>query len=415
MKRTRLLQCFVACLLGVLLDGLIVGNQNLAQPIGPGHLSADTILPVPSYSSADELSLFKQSYFDLLRDHNQTLDAYRELVAHGQLAGTPRVLVHFDYHADLYRNNQHRQNGFEGIGNYINALVSDGAVNEIWWIVPDATETPAQSKFFWEAWHSYSDWQFRDGPADQSICVNRNGDLAFGAENMTCSGRKVPFHKRTLRMLEGTVKHTAYEVLVPEGWFADRDVLLDFDADFFDYNGIYANRGYGSEPRLYQLVYTPERLNHEFGRVLKALNRVALKPVLTACAMSPEYTNAHAMQIEVFFRYLGIYSRTGTDYIVRYAHTIRRQDSHRGGKNVLRGIDAQIYYDLMTADRILGRQDRIDFRDGDRTTLARTLVMNNLNWSAEMAEAKLKQIARSQNHVDYIDLAALSQFDDLRP
>lgn len=373
-------------------------------------------LPVPPYASAAAFQLFEQSYFDLFRDHNQMLDAYHELIVDQKIQPNhPRTLFHIDYHSDLYRNNRQAEDHFEGIGNYVNTLVADGDVDEVWWLVPDSTESSQQTRFFWQRPKAYVDWQFRDGPADQTICVNAKGYFTFGDAQMACAGRRVPFHKRSLRMLEGKAQGKPYEAIVPAGLFAGREVLLDIDADFFDFNGLYANDSWGPSPRLYSLFYEPPRLNQEFNRVLKALDRVSIRPILTTCAMSPQYTNSNAPKIEVFFRYIAAYSRTGTDYLLRYTHSIQIQDSFPGfSRNRLRGLDAQIYYDLMSADRMLGRRDRLDFQDTDRVNLARTLIQRHTQWPPETIAEKLQKIAQNQHHPNYIDLAALSGFDDLR-
>jgi hypothetical protein len=350
----------------------------------------------------------------MFKDHNQMLDAYRTLVSTEKLARTPRILFHIDYHSDIYRNNSYVKDKVESIGNYINALVSEGDVKELWWIIPDTTELDSQAPFFWKRLSDYDDWQFRDGPADQSICVGSEKNLSFGAVSMSCEGKKVPFHKRTLRMFAGEAKGSAYEAIVPEGVFAGKSVMLDIDGDFFDYNGLYANWGYAREPRSYSRTQSVNEVRVEFAKMLKALNRSGMKPVFTSYAMSPEYIANNSREIENFGRYMSAHSKNGADLLLTYAHW---NDSNSGdygeGKIVARGEDAKVVFDLFSADRFFGGSDKLDLAAGIELNAAIAILMNHYDLSESSAKAKLYKIAEAQGLKSYIDLSGFRSFDEL--
>ena len=215
-------------------------------------------------------------------------------------------------------------------------------------------------------------------------------------------------------MLEGIRRGTSYEALVPPDLFQGKEVLLDIDADFFSYNGAYANWGYLGSPREYAHATTPTQRDREFARLLAALRRTGVRPLVTTFAMSPEYTAGGAGQIEAFARTIAVWSRTGTDLLLRYAHWNGSTGGNTGsGRNVLRGTDARVAFDLFTADRLNGRSGRIVLGSGAACGLAIRLLARNLGLDAAATAAKLERIAADQGHPGCIDLNALASFDEL--
>jgi len=298
---------------------------HLLTPQGEIDRSQLPAKAVPPYLAAiqkqrrlDLSRLLGDSHFYIFDDHNRVLDAVKDMKSRGLYGSKPTAIVHIDYHADLYRNNLHLSVP-PTIGNYINKLISDHDVDEVWWIVPDATRDLAaedrapgaavsrQREVFWGR-DTFADWQFRDGPADQAICVSQaDGALSFGPEDMPCPDKKVLFHKRTNQdILTRTPAQDPY-LQVPERY----QTILDIDGDFFDYTGIYANDGHGPFPRKYRLHYKNTAILHEeFGRLLAGVERMKAKPFLTTCAMSPFFVSLTAQdEVEYFLTSLGLFQQ----------------------------------------------------------------------------------------------------------
>ena len=261
---------------------------------------------------------FRDSDFFLFRDHDSVLKAVDDMRRKGRWGRSrPTAIVHVDYHSDLYRNNEHLVTP-PNVGNYMSVLISRRIVDEIWWIMPDQTRGERvglasfgvngerQRKVFWGR-NSYEDWQFRDGPADQAICVAENGALSFGPADKSCALKKVLLHKRTNGdILSGGTK-------VPEKY----QVILDIDSDFFDFTGLFANDEAGeSHPIEYRLHYkSVSILREEFGRLTAGVARMGFRPFLNTCAMSPDYiSEEYEDEVEAFFRALGSYQRERSFY-----------------------------------------------------------------------------------------------------
>jgi hypothetical protein len=260
---------------------------------GEGDVSAVSAV---SSGGAEYLALmdknadrFSNAVFRMFNHHDRTLHRLNDLYKSGELKKDGRrTLVHWDYHSDMYRNNSHLE-GNVNIGNYINTLIWKGDIDEVWWIVPDATHdtTPtkcekpkSQQELFWGRPNSVSDWQFRDGPGDQLICVSEAGAFTFKITG-TCPGRTVKMHKRTLA-----------DVLSGKDGKIAGPTILDIDADFFDYSGRYANEGYGDEPHCYGFHEPSEAaLNKTMANFMIAItDKMDLRPDYIAVSRSPGYT-----------------------------------------------------------------------------------------------------------------------------
>jgi hypothetical protein len=264
-----------------------------------------------------EADRFKNAQFEMFDDHSDTLYKLRKLYTSGKLEKDPqRTLVHFDYHSDLYRNNSHTENNIN-IGNYINTMVWKQDVDEVWWILPDETRSTAslgtargcasiksQNELYWGRPNTFRDWQFRDGPADQLICMSSSGAFSYkaGAANCPDGTKAIKFFKRTLG-----------DLLALEKSPITNPTILDIDADFFDMSGNYANESaenpgvnIGRDPRCYSLHYTPERLDEELKRFATVITqKLDLRPDYIAVARSPGYTVKNTTEIFGFLSYIG--------------------------------------------------------------------------------------------------------------
>lgn len=268
-----------------------------------------------------EASRFSKSYFKMYDDHDDTYFNMAAFEKTGQLPkNSKRTIIHFDYHADMYRNDSHLD-GNINIGNYINTMIWKGQVGAVWWIVPDDTRSNkslssepgcasirSQQELYWGRPTSFKDWQFRDGPADQLICVAPSGSFSFKAASEACAvgSRSVPVFKRTL----GDILNSTNAAITGP-------TILDIDCDFFDNSGSYANEdahspqlNIGKFPKCYSTHYSPERVEEELKRFAIAITqKMNLRPDYIGVARSPGYTVENTEKIFSFMQALGAKAR----------------------------------------------------------------------------------------------------------
>jgi len=243
-------------------------------------------------------------------------EAYNALLTWAKAAPhRKRTLVHFDYHSDLYRNDSHLH-APPNIGNFINFLIFKGIIDEILWILPDHTRSPAavpsewgcatiksQNELYWGRPNVTMDWQFRDGPPDQTICVAPSGHFTFKRLTDHCDRleRAVPVRKRTLG-----------DILIAPERQLEGEIILDVDLDFFDHSGLYANehpinkaKNIGPSPHCYSLHYSPSRLQEELSRFMRAITETMdLRPAYVFVSLSPGYATQNTKSLQEFFEKL---------------------------------------------------------------------------------------------------------------
>jgi hypothetical protein len=271
-----------------------------------------------------EADRFKNAHFEMFDNHSDTLFKLRNLYSAGKLQkDSKRTLIHFDYHSDLYRNNSHTENNIN-IGNYINTMIWKQDVDEVWWILPDETRSTkslgnargcasikSQNELYWGRPNTFRDWQFRDGPADQLICMSASGAFSYKVGTATCpdGSKSIKFLKRTLG-----------DLLALEKSPITGPTILDIDADFFDMSGNYANESaenpgvnIGREPKCYSLHYTPELLDAELKRFATVITqKLDLRPDYIAVARSPGYTVKNTTEIFGFLSHIGTKAKSAS-------------------------------------------------------------------------------------------------------
>lgn len=260
-----------------------------------------------------EAGRFSNAIFRMYDDHDTT---YKNLQM-GIVPHNPeRTLVHFDYHSDLYRTDWHNK-GNINIGNYINTMIWKNQIKAVWWILPDDSESDvvlnqkpgcetilSQRELYWGRPDRFIDWQFRDGPPNQIICVADDGAFKYfaGGDCPATHPRKVLFFKRTLG-----------QILRSENAEISGPTILDIDTDFFDNSGIFANENAEdpnaptkANPQCYSTHYSPEGVEKEFARFAFAITRkMKLRPDYIGAARSPNYTVQNKEKIFAFMEYIG--------------------------------------------------------------------------------------------------------------
>lgn len=288
--------------------------------------------------------IFSNSYFDIHNDDSQFLDVVDSLARDRKLDDSPKILIHADVHSDLYKNNLNQTDGYESIGNWINSAIADDSINEIYWLLPDETESAKYNNVFWGHTNTHNGGEFWDGPADQTFWVDSKGTIYF--DDPHAKGEKaVLFHKRLLRQMP-SFKNTK------------EPVILNIDFDYFDFNGNQASQN------IYIHNSSTAYLNTKLAKFVQGLNKINLKPILVTCSRSQEYTAGMGHELEKFCRYIGLNSKKGISYLFSYHH----QNNYWGerttlmtGENIARDSYpiSQYIYLLQTTDMLFGNDDGI--------------------------------------------------------
>lgn len=253
-------------------------------------------------------AVFENALFDVVQDHNQDIDTIKTAKEKGLIDNTPKTLIHFDYHSDMYRDNEHINKSYESIGNYINVLMSNGEVNEIYWIIPDNTKANKEQKaLFWDD-QTTENCQFIDGPRDQKIYVDKENNNALRFQKpkdyTPVKYGEISFHKRLLSE-------------IPSFKESSKQVIVDIDADFLSYNGYQAfikNKEF--------LNPAAEQLNQEKKRIIDTLYNQEIKPVLGIFCHSPEYTNDNVKtSLSSFGQEMTEASKYGTPFMTEHRHS----------------------------------------------------------------------------------------------
>lgn len=299
-----------------------------------------------------EKARFAKAHFRMFDHHDRTYYKLKTMQSNGQLPKKQWTLIHFDYHSDMYRNNWHVDAANINIGNYINTMMWKDQVHTVWWILPDRTKSNAaisnghpncssiqsQNEIYWGREGKYADWQFRDGPADQLICVAKEkeqlhaegialpsgvkpGHLRYLPANSSCKNyeRTIKFHKRTMSDLEN-------DGIVPA---ISGPAILDIDADYFENSGSYANEkpgagneglNVGASPKCYWMRYGAQRLQTEFKRFAETItyrmNLNANNLDYIAVARSPGYTFSNNQnEIFSFLKVIGAQTQQSSEIV----------------------------------------------------------------------------------------------------
>ena len=224
--------------------------------------------------------IFKGSTVAIIENHQDILNAVKDLNESGLLGSAPKTLVNIDYHADLRRNNDHLEKTLIDEGNWINALVSNGTVDEIYWVLPDESKTdPAQKAWYWEQDPATGRTYFKSGPPEQTFFVDlESGKIYFDPVPEKRNLAPVSFHKLVLSEL-------------PK-FSGNKEIILSLDADFFD-----------PLDHLAKKDQTEKTLSKKLTGFANALVSAKIKPVLTGCSRSIEYTTkTHTLQLDGFFQ-----------------------------------------------------------------------------------------------------------------
>jgi hypothetical protein len=296
---------------------------------------------------------FANAVFRMTDHHDRTYYRLKGLYSSNLLTKKKRTLIHVDYHADLYRADSHLapHDGEINIGNYINAMIHQKDVKEVYWIIPEDTRSiPGEANvdlvnsaishddgcqsigskrsLFWGPATNLTDIQFRDGPAEQKICVHSSGHFSYVSGTQACPAatETIPFHKRTL----GDILKGAGNSQRIEG-----PTILDIDCDFFDNSGWFANtiQKLQQSPVCYQTRYSPERLEKELTDFMTAVTvKMQLMPDYISVARSPGYTSTkpnddNAARIFSLMEYLGTKTRN------HQVHTANEPDEWTDGRN----------------------------------------------------------------------------------
>lgn len=246
---------------------------------------------------------------DVSRHNNQLVD----FVAHAEASGAQPedgwTLVRFDSHSDIYAYddpNRYRPSG--QIGDFLNRLVGDGRIREIFWVLPDWSRHSAVEEVFWSEEFPFDagvpPGPYLEGPSTMELFVDpASGDVHFRrppAHRDPAEFRRVQLHKLVLEEL-------------PDFGNEKRRLLLEFDADFF------SNTGHDT---MMAAAWNPSRelLLQRLETVAAAVIEKNIHPELAYLCLSPHYVGPEdrGTLLETFAT--AMESNGQKDVLMAYAH-----------------------------------------------------------------------------------------------
>lgn len=363
----------------------VIKDLKVISRFGETKFYWELTKPEPFYTKYMK-AVFDKAYFDVFNDHNQILDLYDMLITSKKLDDSPKILVLVDTHPDLHFDNTAIDTGLEGIGNWVNALITKtikdkrGAIDEIYWLIPEEWESNESSKNDAASVYFPPEQRTILLQADQEFGVDpKTGRISF-FDPLPKGSHIVKFHMRTLKQMPSFVG-------------VQKQVVLTIDADFFDFNGF--EQGYN-----FKIVHSNSgTLNRDLNAFVTRMFDIGLRPVLVGCSRSLEYSAGMSKYIEIFFRNIGLHSQNGADYMVMYKHNNTQMGEYSGrqGENKVREDlpDSQDIYDLQTTDILYGGFDYlIDVStENFERSKAEDMLMRNKSITRDEALDILKKFA----------------------
>ncbi|MDJ0793311.1 MAG: hypothetical protein QNI98_03630 [Woeseiaceae bacterium] len=385
-------------------------SENWAQTLTAGGVllidktynPADVSLDVAASKLAD---LWRQTQAaDLMQHNNQVLDFIQSTTAAGITdSNNGLTVIRFDTHSDLrayasplgYTPQEH-------IGDFLDTLIGDGFVSEVYWVMPDWTRHRVYADDFHNADTSrfsdspYSNVHYVQGPSTLEIYVARNtGELHFMSppEHLLPEEvKRVNFHKVLLDEL-------------PD--FSDREnIYLEMDADYWSNVGYHTHAGAGHDP-------TSTELAGSMIRVFDTLLSLGVKPRIASMCLSPAFTanEDRAAMARVFIDAL---DQSGLDdQLIGYHHV--EAYGHVGeASNVLRTSSlSKLLLQLYRLDAsTMASDERINIGDRDsETDNATNLIVQALGVTDKRAHELLMHLDRLDGQLDgALDLADIEYY-----
>jgi|GEM_PF-4855666 len=223
---------------------------------------------------------------DQFAHHNQALDAIHEAQERGIVRGSGKdapILLHFDTHSDIHNNSD----GAETISSYVNSLIADGDVSEVYWVVPDWTKAEETESAFWPEEDQSQNGRmegFLGGTEREYIAyVNKETKevFVFPANDPEAAPPGAPSKYRKVKI------HKVYQSEVPSFKSERRQIIVDIDYDYFSNTGADTLNG---DPAHVQ--YNPGKQEllaslASFGLFLQTIKT----PALVLGSYSPGYTS----------------------------------------------------------------------------------------------------------------------------
>lgn len=278
----------------------ILSNQNKAihftgLKLGPGGIF---ILDGPDYSAKSSTVetrtkrvLSKTRLASVYKDHHEVLKTFEAAKQQGILSPrNPVCLLHLDTHSDLKRNCE----PILHIGNWVNTAMTEGLVDEFYWVLPDWTREDKWKDLFWKNEISLND-NLSDGFAnvmldpgsEKTIYLDKRTrklhfTKPFDLEQQSFNYKPIKFHKVTIDELPKSLKDKP-------------NLALDICGDYFVNNGTSTA---GSATNVKGQEETSAEIDRSFEKIFEVLDDIQARPIMYTAAVSKEFIpDVHLQQV----------------------------------------------------------------------------------------------------------------------
>ena len=320
---------------------------------------------------------------DLFQHNHQVLDFVDAVTADGILDHRTRLtIIHFDAHSDLHTYpDPTRYVNRDDISDFMNRLLMEGRVEEVWWVAPDWTRSAEYAADYWEAGLPETHESYVKGPRSLDVFIDRQENLLyFGAPPPAAEDlERAVFHKVTLDELPS---------------FEGRsDVYLEIDGDYFSNTGFDTHRQGRLNP-------THAAMLADFARVADALAARNVIPRIVSWCLSPSYT-APEDEIDQERFFLDVMRRADVaDYLLSYSRS--EAFGRRPGAVTRRrsGELGRFLIELRRADLERADGDRKVRLQGEELDDALRLSREHLGLERAAARRLLRRVDRFDGRLD---------------
>jgi hypothetical protein len=234
---------------------------------------------------------------DVNDDHNQALDVMNYAKSIG--VGSPKVLITFDTHSDIFWNSAIIEKNDAQIYNWVNVFLAQNPdVNEVYWVMPE--EVGSNQVMMYTFWENKEQSLVSAVPMYGNC--NKKFDLirwlfvpvskAMYVQDMRLEpvaavmNEYVPNHKFNKLLFSKEKTYRKIKVItctaksLPD--FTNKKVFLSIDADYI------SNSGYDTLNDL-KFLKTSKQMDKSLNNLVETINKKNIRPEIISFSMSPQY------------------------------------------------------------------------------------------------------------------------------
>lgn len=266
---------------------------------------------------------------DINTDHNQALDVIE--YAHKKGLQTPKILVNFDTHSDIFLNSRVIKPEGAGLENWINEYIAKNPqVEVIYWVMPKEEATDYELRTFFGE-NKEDDLNGGVQLFGNSIKNSIRGRFAVIPLTQKSYSQKFlidsktgilneydPTYRISTKLFDPNIQYRSVKIItcteqtLPN--LAGQNVFLSIDADYT------SNSGFDTIGD-FKIIKSPKEVENTFISIFETLSKKNIKPAIISLSISPQYLpEAHHELVYNIYNYF-LHTSGKHDEIKTYTRT----------------------------------------------------------------------------------------------